>query len=232
MTEEIANRNLFEANRLMQNFEYQKALVLLEPIAVGTKNTELLFDVLLKAGICCIEINQLPKAHKYLREGLELAKASKNDSLISSYLHELALLTYHEGRKNESMALCKDSIDYAIRSGDDASNNILHLAVLFQEEKNFDAAKDLLEILRVNYERGCAFSELSVALNELGLVYFALQDFRNGVNCLIGSIKLKAKLNNRDGIHRTLSNLQNCLRIYPHAMLDADVIELLKGVMR
>ena len=235
---------LDEAQKSVENREYEKAITLLEPLIEDLRHSGYinhLSEALLNIGVSFMELNQIKKSKAYFEEGLkvEMGRRRCNESRISSFLHELSLIAYVDGQLEESISLCEEAIRYAIRRPiiivkkgfvqyqkyeiGSFSINLHHLAILYQETKQLDKAGEVLEILRVNCERNYDLKHLGGVLNELGLLYCKRGNLIDGIRYLKKSIEIKKKIGDEHGIQLTLQNLFSISLIDPVILLHPDV---------
>lgn len=234
---------------MRQHGKYREAIHLIEPILEELKKPEYIDNYsssLFLLGICYFELGQYTNAQSLLEAGLNIELSRNYDTRISLFSYELSLVAYREGKYAESATLCRDAIKRKLDSGlslarkdfisyiqDDDINlgqEVIHLAILYQETDRFQDAKELLEIFRVYCERTYHLRLLGSTLNELGLIYFRLGDYADGVKSFFDSIEVKFKIHNLDGVRLTYSNFQRCVAAHPSAKLDPKVKLLLKVI--
>jgi len=210
------------------------------------KSTRYLASALLMLGTCEFEIAGADSARPIFEDGLNLAASLQDNILTAVFLHELSLVAYRQGRMDESLQYCEDSISGAIDHAfveigqgltpgyvdfdlNQLGGSLNHLAVLCQETNQFDKALDILIILKAHCERVYNLDLLGAVLGELGLTCFAAGKYAEGVRFFFDSIKTRAKQgNNSPGISRSVLNLQACLAKYPAALQDQDVSRTLR----
>ena len=208
------------ANELMDHLQYHEASMILRPLVHGLRKSEnknLFLSVLFNFGVCLIELGQFSDAKTYLQEGLEISKKISDLAGIGAFLHELSIAAHKEGEINEAIALSEETVILKFSIKNEDSRALNQLAILYQETGQLEKAYEVLEISKALSERSFALVDLGAALNELGIVSFALGNYVDGVRHFVESINIKRARNDSRGIELTLRNLRYCLQNNPEA---------------
>lgn len=215
---------------LLSEHRYAEAAVLLEyEIEDARKNQdEPEMQTLAALGVCYYETQRLEKARPLLEEALEIARSQDDKQGVAAVLNELSLVVSAQGDNDAAIEMCKESAELQLEEGEEPSQQLQTLSVLYQEAGRWDEAMELLATVREGCEARSDLEGLSKCLNEIGLIYRQKGDLARAVKYLVDSIELKHRIGYEDGIELSLQNLNVCVREHPFATLDPEVKQQLE----
>jgi predicted ATPase/DNA-binding transcriptional LysR family regulator len=180
----------------IRGMRHREALRWLEPLLglEGEVDPAVRGGALTLAGRAAIEIGQVERAEPWFRAGLDLTRASGDETRTAWALHGLGHLLGEQGDHKEAKALFEESMELFLRLGDHApaGGRMTFLAYYATRDGDLDRAESLLEQATEQYRLagdlagvgGCIHSLGDVALDR-GDVKTALARFQESRPILI-----------------------------------------------
>jgi tetratricopeptide (TPR) repeat protein len=195
-----------------------------------SESKEYLCQIVGTLGTAYYELNQIEDARVCYEESLNLAREAGDKQAIATCLNELSMVAGHEGNLERAIKLSRESIQVGLDEGLENSVALHNLSILYQETRQFEEAKEILEIVKESCESRYDLEGLGKALNELGLVYYELKDSVKAIASLYQSIMVKRQIGDAYGAQVSLRNLGMCVQTHPETLSNPEVIRLLTNL--
>lgn len=220
-------QKFFYSDKKISQSQKDSLLELIVKIGQQAKNKNHQVYALFAQGKCYESINESAKAIEKYMKCVDLAKQTKNESIIAPAYNRIAYV--HRGNTNDNIAIkyFHLSISYALKNKDslNLSENFNALGTIYKDKSEIDSAlfyhNKALEIRIVGKDK----KALANTLNNIGLVYKKNKNYAKALEFLNRSMVLKKQSNDKKqlaGGYINIGNVHLLMKDYNYALAFID----------
>ena len=234
---------------LMNKRMYSQAAELLQELSVEQLSPKEKIEYEYLMGIYFFENTKIDEAISRFETCIEIAKNNALENSIAKVYYEISLSYFSLYTQNGSKTDLEHSIDYCKQSLDISINNsivvkqsglmaykedspeayinmLIHLGVLYQEEKNLAESIEIFYVSKAICQHYSRLDLLGQVYDELGTSYMMIGKPELAVYFFVKSVKAKEIINNRKGIEISIQKHILCTLSNPRLLESEEIIKL------